>query len=192
MVEQSANRVKLLPRPSYQRIRIEPTIRYQWKGVFENYAKAYIARNLWRVRTACGDSEDALQEAAFTFVCVVRKYGDVVDNPAWMMALYKRALENAFIDMANKDTKLRNLPAETIDTQTDCNGGMLASAIAEGSDELRKFLSVIADAPSDFLSILLTGFGEVDDEILNRRIHRLLGIKHSAVNVVAELRAIVS
>lgn len=171
---------------------------FEWGGAFEGYARGHVKRNFWRVRELLGSEEDAMQECAITFVQCVKRYGATVDNPAWMMALYKRALAMDWATMAVKDGRMRSIPIPDEAEGIDYNYGDLASAISGGSAELQEVVRVIASAPAEFLGLMFSRAEAIhaDDPAvaaeaaatLNRRIKRLLRISNPAADIVSELR----
>lgn len=188
----ASQRVKYIPR----------TVKFEWGGAFEGYARGYVRRNFWRVRELCLSEEDALQEAALIFVRCKNLYEGRVDNPAWFMALYKRALAMDWITMSAKDSKLRSIPAPEIEDGVDHNLGMLSATISEGGAEIQKLFSVLANAPAEFLGLMfnkaelvLSDNPQIAQEAtskLNRRLRRLLGIKDTSTDIVSALRAVLS
>lgn len=183
-------RVKFIPR----------TIRFDWGGAFEGYARGYVRRNFWRVRELCGSEEDALQECALIFVRCKNLYEGKVNNPAWFMALYKKALAMEWITMSAKDSRLRAIPLPEPAAGIDHNLGMLSAAISGGSAELQKFFSVLAGAPAEFLGLMFNkaelvlsedqAVAQEASSRLNRRIKRLLGISNASTDILSEMRAI--
>lgn len=159
-------------------------LQVQWTGIFENYARKYVRKNLWRIKAALGSEEDAMQQAALVFARCVRSYEMRVDNPAWFMSLYKVALMNDFNSFAIVDGRIRNLvappDAELIEHET----GSIYASLCQASVELQTVLSMIAKAPSEMLAILLH---PADSEVMSRRLARWAGIK-TRHNLVDELR----
>lgn len=193
-----AQRVQFsLPKHAY-RVKFEkPVVRFEWGGAFEGWARNWVYKNFWRVRELFGDHDDALQECALIFVRCCRTYEGKVDNPAWMMSLYKRAVINDWHTFAERDGRIRSVPAPDPTDDIDHNAGILATAIGEASTELRQVLGVLAIAPAEFLSILFakTELLQADDpdivasaaRSINRRIRRLCGISGHA-DILSELR----
>jgi len=68
----------------------------QWR-IVERYAQRWAATKHWRVKLICDDVDDALGECMFVYAKCARIYTGKVDNPAWFMALYKRALANYWV-----------------------------------------------------------------------------------------------
>ena len=167
---------------------VTPRIEFRWEGVFENYARSFVHRNFWRVREQFCSEEDALQECALVFADCLNRYAAKVDEPKWMMALFKRCLMSHWHTNSVYDTRKRSIPIPEESEQLDFNQGPLAVALADASDEVKQFLQVMQSAPSDFLNLI---FADENVAALNQRIKRLCGID-KAVDIVAELRALLS
>jgi len=168
----------------------------EWKGVFENWTKAYVAKNAWRVRSHLGDFEDVMQACGEAFADCVRLYAGKVDNPRWFMSLYKQAVITRFIDWAKKDARLRSTQQEFAEeikeTHQDLEYGSaeLSAALAEGSGELKQVLSMILNAPSELLGIMLQ---DASDAVRwSRRLCRMAKVYKVNENVVSELRSILT
>ena len=166
----------------------------EWTGVFENYSRAFVARNAWRVRYIMSE-EDALQECALVFARCVHHYAGKIDNAPWFMALFKRAVANEFHFHASACTRIREAEAGYAGEQSrrgegvDHNLGTLTASIASASEELRAVLRVVAQAPTELLSLLLL---EASDENWSRRLCRISGINKVSKTIVAELRDILT
>ena len=130
----------------------------QWSGVFEAYARTYARRHHWRVSRICDDYEDAVQHCAVVF-CHLAKLYPLVDEPAWFMALYKKALTNAFNQLARVNKQRAALAAAIDDGlllgPRHEEPAHLAAAIAGASQELQQVLRVIGDAPRELLQLML-------------------------------------
>ena len=176
-----------------------PTLHVQWPGVFENYARAWVSKHFWKVSEQFGSREDALAECALIFTRCLRRYEHTVNNPAWFMALYKRALANDWTTYAMKSTRQRDLIVYARDPDDEAvrdnvepaedSQGFLLTLLGEASEELRQVLSILATAPAEALDIL---FCSTDYNMLNRVWKRWAGINDSKVDVVAELRKLLS
>ena len=181
----------------------KPPELYKWTGsVFELYSRNWVRRNFWRVREVVGSEEDALQECAITFLRCIRYYQHTVNNPAWMMSLFKQALARDWHDLATKDDRVRSVPPPADEEGLDFNSGYLSALLSSGSAELGRFLSAIATAPAELVGLLLVGSEELakaapEDKApllarMDQRVRRLLGIKDSAAAVVSELHELLS
>lgn len=149
---------------SYQPIRgaarlFEP----KWEGVFESYTASYVLKNLWRVQRTC-DFEDAMQEARIVFLDCSRRYGATVDNAAWFMALYKRALASQFHNLSSIDTRHKQFAVLSDVTREDQpdpepigsldNEGALVLLIRQAPDEVRAVLSLMLNAPVEVVDMI--------------------------------------
>jgi hypothetical protein len=83
-----------------------PWFNPKWNDVhsYRRWAEHFVEKNHWRVTHLFPEKEDALQEcAAIFFHCHRKYYGPRVDNAAWFMSLYKRAVINKFNKYAIAD-----------------------------------------------------------------------------------------
>lgn len=160
-----------------------------WPGVFENWSRQFVWKNHWRVK-ALMDQDDALQECALVFSKCLKDYPDV-DNPAWLMSLYQTCLKHHFHHLSTKNTHnpaLVYTDAQIGHSAVAYNEGPLLAALTESSTELREVLSVISQAPTEFLEILLHS---TNSEKWSRRLYRLIGLqpKH---NLIEEMKTLLS
>ena len=176
-------RIKLtpeeLPKRVLKRVRLPP----KWPGVFENYSRAWVNRQFWRVRNVFDSKEDALSGCAVTFSRCLKCYGDTVDNDKWFMALYKRALVNDWNTYSVRDGRHRNVVPHNFDTttddyalahsQVDFNAGEALVRIRQAPKAVQAVLEVIAGADPDLTSYIFQG--EADS--VNRRLCELAGIR---------------
>lgn len=164
-----------------------------WSGSgFERYAFKFCARNHWRVRRYLGDFEDCMQQCACEWVYCRNRYGCVVNNPAWFMALYKLSLYCMFNSYSNRDTAARmaleryaEVPRPTIEH----SHGPFAAALGRASPELKAALTMLADAPAEIWDIALSG-GK-DTVAKSRALLRFAGqaVTH---DILAELRLLLA
>lgn len=169
-----------------------PRMQYEWAdGPFQAWAKGWVARNFWRVAHTFGSPEDALQECAMVFVRCCNSYQGPANQPKRMMAYFKLAVTNAWNSASVKDRQARDtLPDTDAEEPMEEPLGPLMAALGQCSAEARVFLEGIANAPAEFLQMLLY---EVDDTAkLNQRIRRAFGIKKRDADVVGELRNLLS
>ena len=174
-------------------------VTFQFYGTsFERYARKFIAKNHWRVRHVQPDFEDALQEAALEFLTLLKIVGSEVDSPRWLMALYKKHLAYAFLDLARKhqrhqaaleaarEVQLLEPPAE----------GYLHYKLAGASRELSEVLRVIAVAPRELLDLLLPmpnyRFSAANEARISRSWSRLAKVTQVREDLVAELRGLLA
>lgn len=98
--------VELAVSSAVERVALHRTARVQWRGSFEGYARNFVKKQLWRIEPLM-EYADAVQECALLFVKLKSKYADKVDNPKWLMALFKTAIRNRWNSLSNDATKRR-------------------------------------------------------------------------------------
>lgn len=174
-------------------------MRFEWQGVYENWAKAWVHKNFWRVEHRFGTKDDALQQCAMVFAKCLQRYADVVDNPRWFMALFKRAVIHHWTHHSKLNSQQRQLalPEESIPETGQTHNG--APMLPNSPNENQALVNIWESASPELqqgLRLLLTTGQKVldaicDDSIcpvkLNRRWQRFAGI-HSEHNIVLELR----
>jgi len=64
-----------------------------WEGPFEGWSKKFVVKNLWRVEPLM-EYADAVQECCLLFLTIRKHYRDKVDNPGWLMSLFKTTVNN--------------------------------------------------------------------------------------------------
>lgn len=146
--------------------------------------------NLWKVRHALGDFDDGLQQCALVFVRCNTRYEKQVNDPAWFMALFKRAVQNEFITLANKDSRLRSavITRHGVPDAEALESVLLASASM--STELRSVVSMIANGPREMLELLCDcrpGPGIDEDDAIDQRWRRI-SKAHKHQHLVRELK----
>jgi hypothetical protein len=155
-----------------------------------------VRRHYWRVAEHFATPEDALAECALIWCRCLRKYEHSVDNPAWFMSLYTRAVSNDFTTYARVATQRRALICyarseddEVVQDQgaTDDNLGYLLTLLGDASAELRQVLGMLANAPAEVLDSLLDG----SPADMNKRWCRRAGIKQAA-DLVGELKKLLT
>lgn len=142
----------------------EPKVPYRPRlsGVFEGYVYNFVAHQ-WRTSRLYKqghDFDDLLQEAACVFFVCRERYGDVVDNPRWFMALFTRALFNHFVDL-----KRQSKSYDSLDEIADHE-----SMRPQWTDDSREidtgyYMRVLHELPAD-LQDLLRAFSFGDDSVL--------------------------
>lgn len=175
---------------------------FSWRGAFENWSRAYVEKNFWRVRYTFQTKDDALQECALIFARCLNYYADRVDNPAWLMSLYKIAVVNDWNTWATKESQLRSAINFDISSDTETESGetvipppvvmpdaMLACKLSEASTHLKAALTLLASAPAEVMTTIFSV--EFNDTIINRRLKNLCGV-HEKVNLLGELRALLA
>lgn len=175
-------------------------MRPKWQGAFEGWSRNWVRQNFWRVDRIFQSPEDALQQCAMVFARCLVHYEGTVDNEAWFMALYKRALANHWYangarNIANKEIfgdphELEALkPAASLyqDEEEALPGLDGAVEIWESaSGELRQVLSMIANGPAELVEILTE-----DCPRLNQRWRRFGRIK-AQKDLVGEMRELLA
>jgi hypothetical protein len=171
-----------------------------WKGAFEAYAYKFSAAQHWRVKHVLDDPDDALQECAVIFCKICRVYGDAVDNPRWLMALFKRALARHFHSLARVNKRraanlaaARDLAAAGPASEEPAHLRMLLS---RASVELQEVLRTIDIAPRDLLDLLLpmkqTRFTPASEQRISRSWCRLARVGNVREDLVTELRGLLA
>jgi len=138
------------------------------------------------------EMEDARQEAYVVFLKVKKAYGSKVDNGAWFMSLYKRALANRFNDLSDKNT---SVSAETLgviapDSKT-FDKGLLTTMIEEAPEEVKSVLSLFLDAPKELLDLAV----DVWEQDGKKKIHgnqflcKMLGYNSSKTDLPRKVKS---
>ena len=136
----------------------------EFTGPIEGYVTNFLKRNFWRVE-ATMEYEDVLQEAYIVFLRTSRKYS--VAEAKHFMSLYKTAWANAFVDLANHDSKLRTIPclsSVTLDDEDEAgsgydtmgdtdNAGGLLIALEQAPREVREVIRLLVSAPVELLDM---------------------------------------
>jgi hypothetical protein len=180
----------------------EVTYRPKWQGPCEAWARTFVNQNHWRVSTIL-EREDAVQECAVAFARCCKYYSGKVDNPAWFMSLFKRAVINDFNSLTYKNDKLiavrtkvlaaRDLAKENADHEgidaIEYPNGPLYSVLTHASEELRQVLGIIAIGPHELVSLMLTLSSSCDAE-WSRSMCRLARTKKIRSDLISELRSL--
>jgi len=164
--------------------------------IYEAWARAYVHANYWRVRRVF-EYDDAIQECRLIYVKCWRQYEGRVDNAAWFMALYMRAVTNDFNTFARRNQRLALHDAATVE-QVDYSNGPLLAVLASASEELREVLRVIAVAPSELLMLMLDGLTRHrpgrrsghEEAAVSRALCRLARIRNVRDDLLTELRSL--
>jgi hypothetical protein len=135
------------------------------------------------------DTEECEAIAAEVFCRIRLRYH--FDGPHHVMGMYKKALAHQFHTLA-RETRAK-VEAErqwgqadlTQRGEVDYNDGQVTTILAGASAELREVMTVVADAPTELLSMLLD---EADDKTWSRRLSRLCCIKQVSETLISELR----
>ena len=167
----------------------------QWPGVFENWARAYVRKNYWKVAEHFRTPEDALGECALIWVRCLRKYEYTVNNPAWFMSLYKTAVFNDFVTYAHASSRsvvvyARNdedALVQELEQDQDFNNGYWSVLLSEASDELKRIMEILVQSDDAALAKLLH-----DDIVrMNETWRRRLGLRRQK-DLVKELQDLLS
>jgi len=168
-----------------------PPYQPPWRGVFESWSRKWVARHYWRVQHIVDSKEDALQECGLVFAKCCRKYGDRVNNPAWFMALYIRAVMNTWNTLARRDEDERNTVAHTstydLEEYRVVNiGSSMAVSLLELSIEARRVLQTLITAPGEVIEYVMAGRHHRRD-MINRRLLYILGFSRRQINAIDEV-----
>jgi hypothetical protein len=165
----------------------------KWPGIFENWTRAYMKVHHWKIRNDM-DFEDAVQEGARIFAWCLRKTTSRegrIDNQAWFMRYYQRAVATWLIDAAARNTAHReSLSAlyQQPGIASEPDGPLLTALSQDASHELQHVLRTIVGTSSEFLGILLH---PGPDNVWSRRLCRLCDIPVNE-NIISELRKLLS
>jgi hypothetical protein len=166
----------------------------RWEGTFENYSKGFVHKNEWRTRSIVPSREDALQECAEVFSRLQNIYSTSVTEPKHFMALYKTALVRHWQCLVRKQfhspdyTELTEQVEQSLtQTQVCLPDSALAEVWQQASKELKAALTLIVNAPSDLLGILLQENSAGMDRLWKRAAK--VECEH---NLVEELRELLS
>lgn len=181
---------------------LPPPYRPAWPGTFEKWATGFVKRNHWRVQNYVGGEDDALQECGIVFARCSNKYGDVVDNDAWFMSLYMRAVSNYWCRLAERDGQVRQLTPFSVDDNVPehdidrvqywqtvravvVNEGPFRVTLVEASRELSHFMRSIIRAPTDVLEFVLAP--HPDKDAVNARLNRMFGRGEKPSDLLGQL-----
>lgn len=137
------------------------TYRPEWNAAFEGWSRNFIRRNHWRV-AAILEPEEAVQECALVFARCADRYAGKVDNPAWFMSLFQRAVGNHFNNLALSNERAARAAAAIAElpnpNHIEWNNGPLLTALGEASEELRQVLVLaLVKAPHELARLMLGG-----------------------------------
>lgn len=168
----------------------------EFKGPIEGYVVNFLRTNYWRIESST-PRQDAMQTAYMVFLRVRNKYKNIPMGPHFM-SLFKMAWFNEFTDLANADTKLRQLvpfkskghqedhgwsevpgdPVNTVIGELECDG-YLAVKIEQAPSEVKAVLNLFLNAPVELLDMALRGWHGRNKKSRaggSERINRLLGL----------------
>lgn len=134
------------------------TLRFrpQFKGPIEGYLVNTINRNYWRVEKVMS-REDLYQDGVMIFCLVRTRYARIVDNPAWFMSLYKRALNNHIHDVARVQRKLSEqdaLPDQIESTTDSIEAAEVAGLFEQAPPEVAEIVRLFLYAPVEVWQVL--------------------------------------
>jgi hypothetical protein len=144
----------------------------QWEGPFEGWAHKFVAKNFWRIEPLMA-YEDALQECALLFFHIRNHYRDKVDNPAWLMSLYKTSVNNYFKGTSLKATakRLHEIAVEDLAALGDAiqyDVQQLTAKEARMSAGVYQELETALEMPGATAEKLLEKLGELDDDAFKK------------------------
>lgn len=180
------------PRPNFT-----PTPCAEWSGSFEKWSRNWVRDNHWRVNEVLPTTEDALQECAMLFAMCLDRYPHV-DNPKWMMGIFKKVVCTKWIKMAEKSTLERGIIAPETDITeeqfalaylgTYHNDGPFVCAFGQLSTDAREAINCLLEAPSELIDFIFQSpsFALPPRIEWNRRLRQLFGIRSKA-DILAEL-----
>jgi hypothetical protein len=153
---------------------------------FEQWSRNFVNKNFWRVEEVHLTKEDSIQECAVVFFRCKNKYSYTVDNLAWFMSLFKRAVSNEFHVASVKNTLRREneiVSSVICDTglqqMTDDNIGPLMQQLRACGNELRDAIEIMHRAPDQYLSCML---GHESQIAIERGIRRMTFCKSPLVH----------
>lgn len=113
-------------------------------GAFEGRAFNAVKKVYPRL-AAEWEFEDLLQEAAVVFLACRERYKGTVDNPAWFMALFSRALHNRFIDLQRGSFSYISLDelAEHDEPATERDAGFCWRVLQELPSDMKELLAAL-------------------------------------------------
>ena len=157
--------------PRRQRVRVRLSWSPKWEGHIRGWAVNFIRKNQWRC-DRLHDFDDLLQDAYLVFLKIEERYPRVV-HPPHFMALYKRALQNQFHDLARLRKKLRTTFADA-DAETALEyypDTYLDAIIAEAPEAAKLAIKLLTSNPG-----LLREEPASLRENLNMKLRRILGV----------------
>lgn len=133
-----------------------------------------------------------MQEAWIVFDRCAKKYSGLVDNPAWFMALYQRALIGQFNDFSTISSRRRHVISESNLVNDDgelptdlrepvgevCNEGELRVLVRQAPSEVKMVLALLFNAPSELLEMISDAFqgARKSNSMGNKHLCLLLGV----------------
>jgi hypothetical protein len=204
-VERRALSPPIRPRRKLGRRKVKQPYRPAWTGVYENWSRAWVDKNFWRVQRHFGGKEDAVQECAAIFAKCINRYQFSVIFPtytkkgrdptaAWFMSLYKRSVYNAWIRYAELDSADRALLIYEYETSPDMpphpvtewswNNRPITPMVEYNAGPLSVKLWDLSDDLMRILSDMRAAPNDVLEfvfsgprRLINRRLRRLYGVR---------------
>lgn len=145
--------------------RIKTSFHPQWPGPIEGYSINLIKRYFPRLQAAY-EFEDLIQESYIKFLQCQKCYAGKINNPAWFMSLYKRALINQFNTFLERVTRYNFISYEDLEqitgplNRTDPGSEIDVMNVVKGLPE--EFLSVLKDM-TELTEISQTGLAVVKE-----------------------------
>jgi hypothetical protein len=128
-----------------------------WPGVAEGYATNQVHAQLWRMHGR-ETFEDMMQEAFLVYARVHARYATKTNDPKWLMALFREALQNRLTDLARRNgLRARcELVTDAVDISTERSDPIdaideLIEAVDNAPQELRSVLLVLLKAPDEIV-----------------------------------------
>lgn len=148
--------------------RTRPKIKYRptWGGPIAGFTVNAI-RKVFPMMANQYEFEDLLQEAQIKFLACCRAYSGKVDNPAWFMSLYKRALVNHLTTLAERNSRYNFL---------DYNDPALLPDVLDASlngSELIEVMQVMTNLPTEFAEVLTSLVTGQKKHVSKRRVREL-------------------
>jgi len=162
----------------------------EWDGVIKAYTIKFLRENLWRYDPVLCGMDDLLQDAYIVFERCTVKYPRVMHAPHFM-ALYKTALLNELIDLANKNIERKSAFVDGVEDVSElaCNladEGSVSIVLANAPPEVLLLLSVFAsDRHLQELRKPSRRHRGLPRPSFNTRIKRILGLDSDADLVAA-------
>lgn len=124
----------------------EPKVPYypRFAGTFEGHAFNVVKR-LYPRLAAEHEFSDLFQEAALVFLICRDRYKEKVDNPAWFMALFSRALHNRFVDLQRKSFAYISIDEmmEADEPATEIDAGYCWRVLQELPEDMKELLAAL-------------------------------------------------
>ena len=115
----------------------------RWTGPIEGYT-INLVRRYYPQLAAEHEFEDLLQEAYIKYLVCARRYKGKVDNGAWFMALYKRALSNHLHSLLLRHARYKLLEYG--------DGAQLPEPSVNG--EVAEVLQILTTLPSELAEVM--------------------------------------